>query len=176
MSEIWVAKNGLRFCIIDGEQELLDGTIDHSNIIENGFSDIIIPLPLAVWIDARGVAIKGIGEGGNSGQRSAIFRDEIVTQRHRSGSITMETLLNWSGRADYMKLDIEGAEHIVLSRTPISVMQRVDYLDFDIHDIQDERFFKKNGNSFRTIEYLAHCGFKMPDMVQGHIGMHRGGS
>ncbi len=222
---ITVERLGAQFTVVDGEDHLLDGTIEHfmeyegpldivldvgahvgelaiaaamrgarkvyaiepdptnfsrlvNNIQANDLSNIIIAMKVAVWCNETiGRTIRTMGYG-NTGMRSMLFRDEVTVTEHPVKCLTLESLLDVVDEpVDYMKLDIEGAEHYVLAITPKEVLSKIKVLDLDLHDLADERFFALPDHMtvdqvmvFQrdTIKYLRQCGFDVPDILQGH--------
>ena len=59
-------------------------------------------------------------------------------------------------RVNYLKIDAEGAEYLIVLNTPPEVLRRVDKIFIEYHDYLD------HGHHYRDIEnYLAENGFKV---------------
>ena len=129
------------------------------NILANEYADRIIPLQMAVWTDNGVVTLKKCF--GNTGQRSLIYRPATVQASEIVPGITLETLMAWTGPVDYMKMDIEGVEHLVLQSVSPYVMGHVKVLDLDLHDITHPEYFEgfENIDQERTRECLRQMGF-----------------
>ncbi len=132
------------------------------NILNNEFAGRIIPLQMAVWVDNGPVVLKKCA--GNTGQRSLVYQPSVATASEIVPGITLETLMAWTGPIDYMKLDIEGVEHLVLQAVPDYVMRQVKTLDLDLHDTTHPEYFEGlDIDQERTRECLKRVGFKVPD-------------
>lgn len=128
------------------------------NILANEYADRIIPLQMAVWMVNGVVTLKKVM--GNTGQRSLIYQPSVVRASEIVPGVTLETLLSWTGPVDYMKLDIEGAEHLVLQSVNPAVMRQVKVLDLDLHDVTHPEYFEgQDIDQERTRACLRSFGF-----------------
>ena len=128
------------------------------NILANEYADRIIPLQMAVWIQNGVVALKKVS--GNTGQRSLLYQPSVVRASEIVPGVTLEALLSWTGPVDYMKLDIEGAEHLVLQSVDPAVMRQVKVLDLDLHDVTHPEYFEgQDIDQERTRACLRSFGF-----------------
>lgn len=128
------------------------------NTLANEYADRIIPLQMAVWMGNGVVALKKCQ--GNTGQRSLLYQPSVVQASEIVPGVTLETLLSWTGPVDYMKLDIEGAEHLVLQTVNPAVMRQVKVLDLDLHDITHPEYFEgQDIDQERTRACLRSFGF-----------------
>ncbi len=128
------------------------------NILASEYADRIIPLQMAVWTTNGVVALRKCN--GNTGQRSLLYQAAAVMASEIVPGVTLETLLAWTGPADYMKLDIEGAEHYVLQSASDHVMRQVKVLDLDLHDVTHPEYFEGHDiDQERTRACLRSFGF-----------------
>lgn len=143
------------------------------NIKQNGCENVIYPLPVAVWAYHGAAAIKSVNGGGNSGMKSILYRQEAVDHESPVTTVSLESLLLKAGAVDYLKLDIEGAEHWVIPATPIHLLRQIHALDLDVHDMSDQRFFNiADYDPERLRRHLAQAGFVVPaGLVNGHAGI-----
>jgi FkbM family methyltransferase len=135
------------------------------NILANEYADRIIPLQMAVWTNNGVVALKKCQ--GNTGQRSLIYQPSVVNATEIVPAVTLETLLSWTGPIDYMKLDLEGAEHMILQAVPGRVMRQVKALDLDLHDITHPEYYEgQDIDQERTRACLRSFGFPIGERVR----------
>lgn len=150
------------------------------NIEENNMEEQVIPLFFAVW-DKMGVTriklpkkIWKFWRKRNSGQRSIIYKSKFPENIVCAPTITLEWLLAnlIPTHVDYLKMDIEGAEHAVLLTTPVEVMRKVRFIDLDLHDPSNTDYFDSwnQWSSEGTLKHLSRCGFNVQtDIREGRI-------
>lgn len=142
------------------------------NIERSGVGNIVKALNWAIWVRDTVVRIAAARDG-NSGMKSVVYRGEAMGESHVVFAMTLETLLQHPPDVDYLKMDIEGAEHWVIPATPLRVLRRIHALDLDVHDVSDKRFFNEpNHDPERLRLHLAQAGFVVPaGLVNGHAGI-----
>jgi len=71
---------------------------------------------------------------------------------------TLETFIdeNRLDKIDFLKMDCEGAEYIIIESTPKKVFDNIETISLEFHDLK-----KNNINAERIINKLAGCGFKI---------------
>lgn len=149
---------------------------NYGRLVENktrsGYGAIITALNWAVWWKPGPVRIAAARDG-NSGMRSVTYRAGIISDSSPVQAMTLEMLLRKTGPVDYLKMDIEGAEHWVIPATPLHVLRQIHALDLDVHDVSDKRFFDvPDHDPERLRKHLAQAGFVVPaGLVNGHAGI-----
>jgi len=144
------------------------------NIGLNSLYDKVIPLHLAIWQSAGVVSLKRprkwLRRWGNTGQRSVMYKHLFPTTE-RIPAVTLPILLNWIGEpVDYLKIDIEGAEHNVLKSTDRKTLGSISYIDLELHNPQNKEYYEKtSATSHELLEYLRKCGFDVPEIEEGNI-------
>jgi FkbM family methyltransferase len=118
-------KNAEIHCI-EADPEI--AKILESNLINNGAKLNIIPK--AAWIDDKGVVFAS--EGSDSGSI-----DTNSTNGNTIESIDMSRFIDSFERIDFLKMDIEGAENIVIPHCK-NVLSKVDKLFLEYHSKHTE--------------------------------------
>lgn len=109
------------------------------NIVRNNFWGRIVPMPFAVF-DSH-LKVRQIGKAGNSGQYSLHYKGAYPSQP--CTTYRLRELDRHLKRIDYLKIDIEGAEWVILSQPEIDpLLKKVNFLDLEIHDLSNRKYFR----------------------------------
>jgi FkbM family methyltransferase len=100
-----------------------------TNLLSNGFSDEVTVANKAVWINDYGV--KFDVEGGYSGQVHQHGHD-LVKESIHIPSIRLRDFIDGFENVDFLKLDIEGAENLVITDCS-DVLCKLDYIFIEYH-------------------------------------------
>jgi len=95
----------------------------------------------------------------NSGQNSVLYNNtfeviEVVP------ALNLHTILKFSDNVSYLKIDVEGGEFDILMNTQREDLYRVEYLDLEIHDPSNFKYFQDNDYSTnQLLDFVTKCGF-----------------
>lgn len=133
------------------------------NVKVNKYERVIELIQGAIAQDIGGVNL--IRRGGNTGQRSILYSssDSIPGIEKVEGyplSLLIRMFLKEYPEIDYLKMDIEGAEHEVICRTPKELLRHIAFLDLDVHDLNNREYFDGGPNPQVLLDYLSLCGFE----------------
>lgn len=155
------------------------------NIYSNNLWGHIIPLPYAVYSESNKL-LPLSSAGGNSGQHSLQFLEGLEISNYIR-TISLPDLCRNYGIIDYMKVDIEGGEYDVFTLTEEvqKVLQRVKFLEIELHSPANEDYFNTNlflkehscYNDIKTVKetlihFIKDCGFEiLHEDLQDFSGM-----
>jgi len=142
------------------------------NIMSNNQWGTIVPLPLAIG-DRHWRKELFRFAGSSDGQRGITYHPNKYIVEGEVCVVNFTQVLGWFDSIDYLKMDIEGAEWICFmeSDSLSSELSKVRFIDLELHDPTDTRYFQQDELSFRTdrndmksaqkelISYLSRLGF-----------------
>ena len=91
-------------------------------------------------------------------------------------SIPINDLLSPCRPLDFIKMDIEGMENVVLPAMNLEILHELGYMLLDYHDPTSRSFFEEGHNKFPAREYLEEQGFDRvaaPDGDDGIGGLYK---
>ncbi len=146
-----------------GSFELLE-----KNLVQNGVKNVITH-PQAVW-GQNGSLILDLS-GGEPLQMTSHDKEIQDDQRNEITvqAVTLHDILNGQEieRIDLLKLDCEGAEYSILMEAPKDILDRIDRIIMEVHELDGNR----NHEILRS--FLEGSGYQVkwhPNIVHGDIG------
>lgn len=143
------------------------------NIDENGFSDRIHPINLAVARVGFEKRVMRFVGGSGTGQRSLAYSNAFP-QESTVMTIDLKHLLDSifkvHGKIDYVKVDIEGAEWELLDdddKELKDLIGRVGHWEVSMHPLNNKNYFegKEMDYSLRMTTFMRSCGVPDNHMV-----------
>lgn len=137
------------------------------NVLLNGVSDLVLPVKVAAWKEPAMLKLRSAGQARlNTGQRSLLYRSEFSSVEDVLG-LPLGTILKWFGddshdpfEIDYVKMDVEGAEHVIVPATPPEVLLRARRWELDLHSLKKQAYFDVPGaDDERIIRTFVEAGF-----------------
>lgn len=150
------------------------------NINNNHYESIISARFMAVGVKKVAVNVRSTPQG-NTGQRSICFNDKFPVVGTVWATPLGETIQDFTrlfcGGIDFMKMDIEGAEHEVIQSTPPELLRRINYIDLDLHNLNFLDYYSGGCDPEDTLNYIISAGFRLVgrsgDEKAFHVALER---
>lgn len=134
------------------------------NIYHNKLEEKVYPFQLAV-ADRNGLFKHMRQIPDSPGQTSMLYRQGIPLLGV-SYTVSLNSILKFSGPVDYLKIDTEGAEYEILMSCRPMFLGTVKWMRVEMHDVNDPNYFNGGPTMDDLKQFLVSNGF---ENVEGDI-------
>lgn len=153
------ARHGARVWAVEANPWVFELLIH--NIRENGLEDRVTPIQAAVAPPPAGRLVELRGLHPYHGA-AGLVQPEGQEVWGTACVLTLPDLLSAVGPVDYLKIDIEGAEHDVIGRGGVD-LSKVNWLSLEVHDVTRAAYHREGAENSPLRTVLSGAGFTPAD-------------
>ncbi len=127
--------------------------------IRNRLVDRVMPFQLAVWPNI-GNRFMAISSPFLSSPVGGMCQPEINPVIAITYSISFDEIANQIGKIDFLKIDIEGGEHLLVPSISKDAFDVVSYIYLEIHDVENSKYHTSGLKNADCKGVLDKAGFK----------------